>query len=98
MERPLGLYPHSPYILTTLNNLLYASELGKKKRDQVRKVIPMKYWVQFEDVGAWFVKNGTVTSIMDKKLKQIKAEKIDEVSRRLNRDYDKLLDLEYEAD
>lgn len=92
------LTTHSPYILTSLNNLLYASNVGKRKKEQVHKVIPVKYWVQPEDVGAWFVKNGTVTSIMDKKLKQIKAEKIDEASRGLNRDFDKLLDIEYEAD
>lgn len=89
---------HSPYILTSLNNLLYAAEVGKSKKSDVRKIIPIKYWVQFEDVGAWFVKNGTVVSIMDNKLKQIKAEKIDEVSNQLNRDYDKLFDLEYEAE
>lgn len=89
---------HSPYILTSLNNLLYAAEVGKSKRSDVRKIIPVKYWLQFEDVGAWFVKNGTVVSIMDNKLKQIKAEKIDEVSNQLNRDYDKLLNLEYEAE
>lgn len=89
---------HSPYILTSLNNLLYAAEVGKSKKEYVRKIIPMKHWVQFEDVGAWFVKNGTVVSIMDNKLKQIKAEKIDEVSNQLNRDYDKLFNLEYEAE
>lgn len=88
---------HSPYILTSLNNLLYAAEIGKSKKDEVRKIIPMKYWMQFEDVGAWFVKNGKVTSIIDNKLKQIKAEKIDEVSNKLNRDYDKLFNLAYEA-
>ncbi len=92
------LTTHSPYILTSLNNLLYASNVGKKKKDKARKVIPMKYWVQPEDVGAWSVKNGRIISIMDKKLKQIKAEKIDEVSRGLNRDFDKLLDIEYETD
>lgn len=89
---------HSPYILTSLNNLLYAAEIGKFKKNEVRKIIPMKYWMQFEDVGAWFVKNGTVTSIIDNKLKQIKAEKIDEVSNKLNGDYDKLFNLAYEAE
>lgn len=89
---------HSPYILTSLNNLLYAAEIGKSKKDEVRKIIPMKYWMQFEDVGAWFVKNGKVTSIIDNKLKQIKAEKIDEVSNKLNGDYDKLFNIEYEAE
>lgn len=87
---------HSPYILTSLNNLLYASEVGKLKRKDARKIVPIKYWIDFDDVGAWFVQNGKVTSILDTSLKQIKAERIDEVSRQLNNAYDKLFDLEYE--
>ena len=58
----------------------------------------MKYWIQYDDIGAWFVKNGKISSILDKELKQIKAEKIDEVSRYLNRDFDKLFELEYEVE
>jgi hypothetical protein len=42
--------------------------------------------------------NGKISSILDKELKQIKAEKIDEVSRYLNRDFDKLFELEYEVE
>jgi energy-coupling factor transporter ATP-binding protein EcfA2 len=94
----LFITTHSPYILTSVNNLLFASEVGKSKKKESQKIISQKYWVNFDDVGAWFVKNGSVTSILDPKLKQIKAEKIDEVSRKLNREYDKLSDLEYEVD
>lgn len=89
---------HSPYILTSLNNLLYATQVGLTRKTETRKIIPLKNWIQFEDMSAWFVKNGTVVSILDRKLKQIKAEKIDEVSRHLNKDFDKLLNLEYETD
>jgi hypothetical protein len=60
---------HSPYVLTSLNNLLYAYQVGKKKEAAVQQLIPKHNWVSFEDIGAWFVKNGTVTSILDKKNK-----------------------------
>ncbi|WP_352422977.1 AAA family ATPase [Proteiniphilum sp.] len=89
---------HSPYLLTSLNNLLYAAKVGMAQKDAVKKIVPLRYWIKFEDVGAWFVKNGKLSSILDKDLQQIKAEKIDEVSRQLDRDYDKLMNLEYEAD
>lgn len=99
-SRPHNVFitTHSPYILTSLNNLLYAAEVGKKKPEKVSAFIPREHWVEFEEVGAWFVKHGKVVTILDDELKQIKAEKIDEVSHLLNEDYDKLLDLEYEAD
>ncbi len=87
---------HSPYILTSLNNLLFSAQVGERRKEEARKIIPMKYWIQYDDIGAWFVKNGKISSILDKELKQIKAEKIDEVSRYLNRDFDKLFELEYE--
>lgn len=88
---------HSPYILTSLNNLLYAAEVGKQKKGKAAKIIPQKYWVDFDEIGAWFVKNGKIVSIIDKKEKQIKAEKIDELSRQLNREFDKLTNLKYEV-
>ncbi len=87
---------HSPYILTSLNNLLYAAEVGKQKKEETTKIIPQKYWVDFDKVGAWFVKNGKIASILEEKEKQIKAEKIDELSHQLNREFDKLLHLKYE--
>jgi len=91
------LTTHSPYILTSLNNLLYAAEIGKQKKDKVSKIIPQKYWVDFDEVGAWFVKNGKITSILDEKEKQIRAEKIDDLSHQLNKEFDKLMNLRYEV-
>lgn len=86
---------HSPYILTSLNNLLYASHVAMKNESAVKRLIPSRYWVCYDEVGAWFVKKGTIHSILDNKSKQIKAERIDEVSRDLNKNYDKLMNLEY---
>jgi len=88
---------HSPYILTSLNNLLYAAEVGKQKKEETIKIVPQKYWVDFNEVGTWFVKNGKISSILDEKEKQIRAEKIDELSRQLNREFDKLTNLKYEV-
>jgi len=53
--------------------------------------------VDFDEIGAWFVKNGKILSILDEKEKQIRAEKIDELSRQLNREFDKLTNLKYEV-
>lgn len=47
---------HSPYLLSILNNYLYASELGsdeKISRDDVRSIIDEKYWVNINDCAAY---------------------------------------------
>lgn len=47
---------HSPYLLSILNNYLYASELGsdeKISRDDVRSIIDEKYWVNVNDCAAY---------------------------------------------
>jgi len=47
---------HSPYLLSILNNYLYASELGsdgKISRDDVRSIIDEKFWVNINDCAAY---------------------------------------------
>ncbi len=36
---------HSPYILTSLNNLMYAYSVGEKYNDESDKIIEKKYWL-----------------------------------------------------
>lgn len=94
-EHSLFLTTHSPYILTTLNNLIYASECGVNNKSKTEKVITSNYWVNFNDVGVWFVKNGNIECILDSDEKQIDANKIDEVSQLLNEEFDNLLNIQY---
>ena len=47
---------HSPYLLSILNNYLYASELGKDEKisqDDVRSIIDEKCWVDIEDCAVY---------------------------------------------
>ncbi len=47
---------HSPYLLSLLNNYLYASELGhdeKISQDDVRSIIDEKCWVDIEDCAVY---------------------------------------------
>jgi len=90
----LTITTHSPYTLTAVNNLIYAYQVGKIK-EGVHDVIPNKLWLNPDDVGAWFVENGTVRSIIDNENKQIKAEEIDKISEVLNQEYDKIMDLKF---
>ena len=93
-EHHLFITTHSPYILTSLNNLLYTGKVGKVKGEAVKQITPTDYWVDFSEIGAWFVQDGQVSSILDMEEELIQSEAIDEVSHELNRDFDELMKLE----
>lgn len=85
---------HSPYILTSLNNLMYAYQVGKEEPEKTNKIIEEKYWLNPDDVSAYMMlPNGQCENILDKE-GLIKAEKIDEVSRKLNIEFDLLQNIE----
>ncbi|AJA67585.1 MULTISPECIES: hypothetical protein [Myroides] len=94
-EHSLFLTTHSPYILTTLNNLIYANDCANVNKDEVSKILGEEYWVNFNDVGVWFVKDGGIEDILDYEERQIDAVRIDEVSQLLNNEFDNLLDTQY---
>ncbi|MBP3221319.1 MAG: ATP-binding protein [Neisseriaceae bacterium] len=89
---------HSPYILTVVNNLLYADELVNKNselKEEVNKVIPEKSQLSIDDLSAYVVENGTVESIIDTETNLINGEYIDRVSDKLMSDFDKLYEMKW---
>ncbi len=90
---------HSPYILTSLNNLIYAYQVGQKNKDKVNEIIEEKYWINPKDISAYILKfdaetNGVVQESLLDKEGLIKAEKIDSVSAALNTDFSAIMDIE----
>ncbi len=85
---------HSPYILSAINNLLYANQVGALHPDKASKIVSSKMWLRHEQVAAYFVNNGKIESIIDDELRLIKVESIDSASAIINEEYDKLFDLE----
>ncbi|MDR0713012.1 MAG: ATP-binding protein [Bacteroidales bacterium] len=86
---------HSPYILTSFNNLIYACQVGQKAKEQTEKIIDRNLWMEEESVKAFFVEEGGVRSIIDEKLKLIKAEEIDKISGFINEEFNRIADVEY---
>ena len=87
---------HSPYILTVVNNLLYAYKKKQKNKeltDKINEIIEEKYHLNTDDVSAYLVSNGTVKSIVNKKTKLINAEYIDSVSDEIMEDFNKLYEM-----
>ncbi len=86
----------SPYTLTSLNNMMYAYQVGKIDANKTAAIIDNKYWLNPDEVSVYMLnRGGTAENIMDREILQIKAEKIDEVSREFNREYDEMLDIKY---
>lgn len=90
---------HSPYILTSINNLLQAGTLEQElSGDAIRskkldEIVAPQIRLYPEDVAAYMIKDGRSTSIIDKETKIIDANLIDEVSSDLAVQFDQLLEL-----
>ena len=93
---------HSPYILTAFNNLIQAGNVAASKNyqnlEELYKVVPKDEIVDFNDVSAYLVNNGTVQSILDNELKLIDATMIDSVSRQFANTFEQLVIMEDEHD
>lgn len=75
----VALTTHSPYVLGTLNNLLYAGSIPKKYLTMTESVIPEPFWVNSDCFDAWFVKGGIIENCMDWEIHMIQNERIDEI-------------------
>lgn len=87
---------HSPYILSSLNNLIYASALGKTKSEMIEKIVDKKIWCSIEKTNAFFIENGKARDIIDTEISLIQAEAIDNASILINQTFDKLMDIDDE--
>lgn len=94
-EHSLFITTHSPYLLTSINNLIYAAEVGKENESDVDAIIPKNRWINKEDVGAWKIDETTfeLHSLLDEEIAMLKAEEIDDVSNTINIEFDNLFEV-----
>ncbi|MDB9309061.1 AAA family ATPase [Aphanizomenon sp. CS-733/32] len=89
---------HSPYILSSFNNLLYAHQVGKNKvgdeREAVESIVNSKSWIDPDRISAYFISENGYESIIDEELKLIQAEKIDSASSIINDKFNDLFNLD----
>lgn len=92
----LAFATHSPYILTSLNNLLLAGEIAKstEKRTQVSQVVSEEYWLTAEQVGAYAIENGKVKNIIEED-NLIDGAYLDSISDEVSSEFSNILDIEY---
>jgi predicted ATPase len=85
---------HSPYILASLNNLIYAKKIGDKTPKDVKEKMNPKLWLDKKKMGTYFIDKGGFSDIMDEELDLIKTEAIDSASAIINDDYEFLFNLD----
>lgn len=89
---------HSPYILTAFNNLIQAGNVANSKHyenlDDLHKIVPKLEVVNFNDVSAYIVNKGAVKAILNKELKLIDSNIIDDISNHFADTFEKLIGME----
>ena len=98
-DNRLILTTHSPYILTTLNNLIQAKNVVKQNpelAEEVSKIVPPQYQLDFDDIAVYFVADGTVRSILNNENQLIDATALDDISNEISEDFGKLIQLEFQ--
>ena len=92
------LTTHSPYVLGSVNNLLYANTIGKLSVEKTAQIVSPSKWIDSASCTALFVRNGRADDCMDWELMQIDNSLLDEISHGINREYDELFAIEQPAD
>jgi hypothetical protein len=89
---------HSPYTLSSFNNLIMAGQLANEKpelKDEVAKLVPEHFWIENGSFKAYCIHDGKLESILSES-GLIDGEYLDSVSDTIGNEFDSLLRLEYD--
>lgn len=87
---------HSPYLMTSFNNLIQAGELMAESAEKAAKVsvrFAPNQTLRYQEVAAFAMQEGKCVSIMDDEYKLISAEALDHASQEIADDFNYLLEL-----
>lgn len=97
MKSDFFVTTHSPYILTSLNNLIYAYNVGQNSSVRTEAIIKRDIWLPPQDTSGYFLSDGAIEDLFSNELNMFKAELIDNVSEKTEEEYNKLFDIENET-
>ena len=89
-DNSLCIATHSPYILSSFNNLIQASEC--KDAMSVESTVGKSSAISFEDINVYAIDNGTAKDIKDYDLRLISQTDLDAASDTIASDFSKLLE------
>jgi predicted ATPase len=91
---------HSPYILSSLNNLLYAHKIGNIENNQfgirVNEIVPKQFWLNPENVSVYYLENGVCKNLLNHDEGFINIDDLDSASEIINKEFDQLLSIDVE--
>ncbi len=94
----LVITTHSPYLLSSFNNLIEAGQVVKDHPElhrEVAKAVPERYWIKDGDLKAYSIQDGKLESIISD-VGMIGANYLDQISEVIGSEFDDLLRLEYD--
>lgn len=96
-EHDFVITTHSPYILTAINNMVFANDVAKEKGyEAISDIIEEDYLIDFNDVKAYTIINGELINIVDEEVRLIGANVIDSVSDDFDYVFDSLIEKQME--
>jgi len=91
-DSSLYLMTHSPYILTSINNLILAYDVKEQKGEEaIKGIIKKEQCINFDEVSAYYIENGKTIDIKDYENRLINAKFIDSISDEIDEEFDLLL-------
>lgn len=87
---------HSPYIMTSFNNLIQAGQIAKESDEKAQKVkerFTTRQLLRYDDVAAFSMHDGQATSILDKEYGLISADALDAASQDISDDFNFLINI-----
>ncbi len=93
-DNQILLTTHSPYILSSFNNLLYAHKLGATKPEEISAVIDHHLWIRSSRLDAYILEEGIARLIVDREIGLIESAEIDRASNIIVDTFNQLFDLE----
>lgn len=94
-KNELFMMTHSPYVLSSLNNLLFAykvSQIGNKAHNKIKELLDEKYWINPDTFSAYYLDDGKARNIVSKR-GLISDNEIDEISEDIAGKFDEMLEI-----
>jgi hypothetical protein len=95
-KNELFITTHSPYVLTTLNLLVFAYQTAQKHPElieEIKTIVPQESWINPDEFAAYYVDEGTARPIVNPKTGLISDNELDGVSDMIGDDFDALMDI-----
>lgn len=95
-DNQVVLTTHSPYILSSFNNLLYAHTLSYKlkKIEKVLDIVDPHCWINPDRLNSYILEDGTARTIVDREMGLIQSAEIDRASNIIVDTFNQLFELE----